>query len=131
MPNAHADVVRCIASGVPLNAESLMFASGGYDGCIKIWSFAVKTTGKSKIPVDQASCCNEKETSMPSYDCLMNLHHGYPVESLAFFPNGENPLLVSAGGPEIKVWDLSGAGTLLHSLLSHMKTVTGSQIRFA
>lgn len=103
VPNSHGDSVRCLAPDPSPNQrqEILLFASGSYDGYVKTWEFDVST-------------CTQ--------NCLHKFLHGHPVESIAFFPKG--CLLVTAGGPEVKVWDMVGGVKLLHSIQAHMKTVT-------
>ena len=51
----------------------------------------------------------------------MSFDHGYPVESLSLFPSMS--LIVSAGGPLVKIWDVYQR-RLLTSLSQHTKTVT-------
>lgn len=61
------------------------------------------------------------------YDCRSNetvltVNHGSPVESTLFLPSGG--IFISAGGTEIKVWDIFNGGKLLSSISQHHKTVT-------
>lgn len=61
------------------------------------------------------------------YDCRSNetvltVNHGSPVESTLFLPSGG--IFVSAGGTEIKVWDIFNGGKLLANISQHHKTVT-------
>lgn len=48
--------------------------------------------------------------------------HGAPVEAVVFMP-GE-ALVASAGGHEVRIWDLVAGGRLLCKLARHNKTVT-------
>ena len=49
--------------------------------------------------------------------------HGCPVECVLMLPNGT--MLVTAGGNEVKIWDLlSGGNRLLKTISAHNKTVT-------
>jgi len=50
------------------------------------------------------------------------LDHGAPVESVLVYPGGG--IVVSSGGPQVKIWDILGGGRLLETLDSHQKTVT-------
>jgi U3 small nucleolar RNA-associated protein 15 len=52
----------------------------------------------------------------------MTLDHGKPVEACLALPGGA--LLLSAGGNELRVWDLLAGGKLLHSFANHQKTIT-------
>ena len=52
----------------------------------------------------------------------LTLDHGHPVEDTLVFPHGG--LLVSAGGPVVKIWDVLSGGRLLHTIANHQKTVT-------
>lgn len=52
----------------------------------------------------------------------MTVNHGNPVESTLFLPSGG--LFISAGGTEIKVWDIFNGGKLLANISQHHKTVT-------
>lgn len=88
----HTDYVRAIAAS-PQGPE--IFASGGYDHSCKIWD--VRT---------QAS--------------VMNLDHGAPIESLAWFPSAG--LIATAGGPMVCVWDVM-TGRRVQRLTNHQKTV--------
>lgn len=50
------------------------------------------------------------------------MQHGKPLEDVVFFPSGG--LLASAGGTEVKIWDIVGGGRQVQTLGSHQKTVT-------
>jgi len=50
------------------------------------------------------------------------IQHGKPLEDVLFFPSGG--LLASAGGTEVKIWDIVGGGRQVQTLGSHQKTVT-------
>ena len=49
-------------------------------------------------------------------------HGGAPVEDILAFPSGG--VVVSVGGPILRVWDLATAGRCLRALSNHQKTVT-------
>tara|TARA_R110002050_G_scaffold159446_5_gene288893 strand:+ start:444 stop:1409 length:966 start_codon:yes stop_codon:yes gene_type:complete len=53
---------------------------------------------------------------------VMSLDHGAPIESVVMFPSGGT--LVSAGGNELKVWDIYAGGKLLHTFSNHQKAIT-------
>ncbi len=90
----HEDYVRC-ASSSPANVE--MWATGGYDHMIKLW--------------DTRSATN-----------INTLNHGHPVEAVLMFPTGT--LVASAGGNQVKIWDLLGGGKLLYTLSGLQKAAT-------
>lgn len=54
------------------------------------------------------------------------MQHGKPLEDVVFFPSGG--LLASAGGTEVKVWDIVGGGREVQTLGNHQKTVTSLTI---
>ena len=74
-----------------------MVASGSYDHTVRLFD--------RRQPDGSTSCFD----------------HGCPVESVVFFPSGT--ILASAGGHEVKIWDLI-AGRLLAKLTPHNKTIT-------
>jgi len=98
----HEDYVRALAAS-PSSPQ--IWASGGYDHVVKCWD-----TRMDPGDGDRNAYCS--------------LDHGAPVEALLYFPSGS--VLVSAGGNEIKVWDMLGgsAGNLLHTSAHHLKAVT-------
>ncbi|RKP06605.1 putative U3 small nucleolar RNA-associated protein [Thamnocephalis sphaerospora] len=57
-----------------------------------------------------------------SSQCAMVMQHGQPVEDVIAFPGGG--LIVSAGGPTLKLWDLLAGGRLTQAIGNHQKTVT-------
>jgi U3 small nucleolar RNA-associated protein 15 len=52
----------------------------------------------------------------------LTVDHGAPVDALLWMPSGG--LLLSAGGPTIKVWDVVSGGRCLHSFSNHQKAIT-------
>eukprot|EP01135_Chromosphaera_perkinsii_P008669 Nk52_evm2s1444 gene=Nk52_evmTU2s1444 len=90
----HRDYVRAGAVN-RLNTE--MVLTGGYDHIVKLWD------------------CRSEE-------CAIEMDHCAPVESVLFLAGGN--MCVSAGGNEIKVWDLLQGGKLLKTMSNHQKTVT-------
>ncbi|XP_030379496.1 U3 small nucleolar RNA-associated protein 15 homolog [Scaptodrosophila lebanonensis] len=93
--DAHNDYVR---AGVMHPQAANMFASGGYDGKINIYD----TRSES--------------------DVVQTLDHGSPVESMLFLPNGS--IIITAGGTQVKVWDMLNGCRLLTQMSQHHKTVT-------
>lgn len=89
----HSDYIR---AGAVSQASQDVLVSGSYDHLIKMYD----TRSKSSI---------------------LSMNHGSPVESILMFPSGG--LLLSAGGINVKVWDLV-AGRLLSQITQHNKTVT-------
>ncbi|XP_043217854.1 U3 small nucleolar RNA-associated protein 15 homolog [Amphibalanus amphitrite] len=90
----HTDYVRAGACS-PASADVVV--SGGYDHAVRVWDARTAT-------------CTEK------------MDHGGPVEAVLVLPTGG--LVVSAGGTEVRVWDLLAGGRLLTRLCHHTKTVT-------
>lgn len=90
----HTDYVR---AGAPSPISSNLFASGSYDNTVKLF---------------------DSRTS----ESILTVNHGSPVESTLFLPSGG--IFISAGGTEIKVWDIFNGGKLLANISSHHKTVT-------
>jgi U3 small nucleolar RNA-associated protein 15 len=50
------------------------------------------------------------------------IQHGQPIECCKMTPSGA--LALTAGGNEIKVWDILSGGKLLHTFSNHQKNVT-------
>jgi len=73
-----------------------IFCSGGYDNMVNV-------------------------LDLRSQEITMSFNHGAPVESICLFPSMS--LIVSSGGPTIKVWDCYQR-KLLTQLSNHTKTVT-------
>ncbi|KAK9801858.1 hypothetical protein WJX73_002537 [Symbiochloris irregularis] len=90
----HSDYVR---SAICSPTSPSTWLTGGYDHTCKLWD-------------------------VRSSQCILTLQHEHPIEAVTFFPSGG--LAVTAGGPQVCVWDLLGGGRLLHRLASHQKTVT-------
>ena len=74
-----------------------LIVSGSYDHVAKIWDR------------------RQPEASIHSFQ------HGHPVEAVLMLPNGT--LLVTAGGNEVKIWDLVKS-KLLTTFSPHNKTIT-------
>ncbi|KAG0623543.1 hypothetical protein M758_3G181700 [Ceratodon purpureus] len=92
--NGHTDYVRC-GSASPTSND--LWASGSYDHTVRLWDIRTPK-------------------------CVLQLEHEKPLEDVLFFPSGG--LLASAGGTDVKIWDIVGGGRLVQTLGSHQKTVT-------
>ncbi|KAL0870635.1 hypothetical protein ABMA27_005595 [Loxostege sticticalis] len=90
----HTDYVRAGAAS-PISPDIIL--SGSYDHSLKLYD------------------CRSNET-------VLTANHGSPVESTIFLPSGG--IFISAGGTEIKVWDIFNGGKLLANISQHHKTVT-------
>ncbi|KPI98394.1 U3 small nucleolar RNA-associated protein 15-like [Papilio xuthus] len=90
----HTDYIR---AGAPSPVSPDLILSGGYDHMVKLYD------------------CRTNEATL-------SVNHGSPVESTIFLPSGG--LFVSAGGTEVKVWDIFNGGKLLANISQHHKTVT-------
>lgn len=90
----HADQIRC---GQVSPTSNDLWISGSYDHTVRLWDTR-------------------------SNECVSTLEHGAPVEDCLVFPGGG--ILVTAGGREVKIWDLVGGFRLLETLSNHHKTVT-------
>ncbi|XP_066139905.1 U3 small nucleolar RNA-associated protein 15 homolog [Euwallacea fornicatus] len=90
----HSDYIR---AGIVSPDVPNILLSGGYDNIIKMWDTRMN-----------------KE--------IMVMDHKSPIESLLFMPSGG--LFLSAGGTDIKIWDVLAGGKLRGALAQHHKTVT-------
>jgi U3 small nucleolar RNA-associated protein 15 len=118
--DAHTDIIRCLKEASSSDATTDFFISGSYDCYVKVWKFNLEAlSNKNKQET------NALDTPSPSYSIMATFQHGYPVEALLLFKN--NNFLLTAGGPEIKVWEVCRDGSLVHSIKSHMKTVTSKK----
>ncbi|KAJ3666286.1 hypothetical protein Zmor_001739 [Zophobas morio] len=57
---------------------------------------------------------------------VLSVNHGSPVECVLFLPSAN--VFLSAGGTEIKVWDVTAGGRLLKSISQHHKTITSLKL---
>lgn len=94
----HQDYIR---AGCVNPTSSNIVASGGYDNVVNIYDLRTNSS-------------------------TMSMDHGCSIESLIFLPSGG--LLLSAGGTEIRVWDVIAGGKLLAKLSNHHKTITCLQV---
>jgi len=96
--DAHSDCMKVLAPG-PGGPD--VWITAGYDGKVKLWDLSLG----------------------PDDACVATMDHGHPVEAGAAFPGGA--LFASAGGTEVKLWDLASGGKLVQTLAdAHSKTVT-------
>ncbi|MEL6222548.1 MAG: serine/threonine-protein kinase [Cyanobacteria bacterium J06627_8] len=128
---AHKDAVRGVTAAPITHSASWLFASGGEDTCIQLWTVNTqhpKTNGISKsqiapteVPITssdpayrsnvdtlqlQASPSLQPETKAgaPSQiERLYLLQHGWSVSSLMFSPQG-NQLVSASADESIKIW---------------------------
>lgn len=91
----HHDYVRALDSHPTV---SHIFVTGSYDHSICLWDSRVQG------PVH-------------------TMNHGHPVEYCMIAPTGA--MMMTAGGNEVKVWDLFGSNRLMHTFSNHQKNVTG------
>ncbi|RUP43652.1 WD40-repeat-containing domain protein [Jimgerdemannia flammicorona] len=92
--HTNTDYVR---AGLVSTDNPHLVLSGSYDQTVKLWDLRSNT-------------------------CAMNMNHGAPIEDVSMFPGGG--VVVSAGGPTLKIWDLLSGGRLMNSLSNHQKTIT-------
>nr|XP_026493202.1 U3 small nucleolar RNA-associated protein 15 homolog [Vanessa tameamea] len=90
----HTDYIR---TGAPSPISPDIILSGSYDHTVKLYD------------------CRSNET-------ILTVNHGCPVESTLFLPSGG--IFISAGGTDIKVWDIFNGGKLLANISQHHKTIT-------
>lgn len=92
--NEHSDYIR---AGAPSPISPDLFVTGSYDQTVKLFD------------------TREKQA-------VLTVTHGSPVESTLFLPSGG--IFISAGGKEIKVWDIFNGGRLITNVSHHHKTIT-------
>jgi U3 small nucleolar RNA-associated protein 15 len=97
--DCHGDYLRALAHSPGGQQGDALWATGSYDGAVKLWDL-------------------RSSTGQP----VFSLRHAAQVEDLAFFPSGG--LLASAGGEFLCLWDLVGGGRLLRRMRPHAKALT-------
>ena len=113
----HGDAIRATASlklGGGDGDEKICLITGSYDHTVRVWD------------------CDGFNARMGEYDddstdrCLSVMDHGAPVEALLVVepPGSSSPIVISAGGTIIKLWNPQ-MGTCLHTVQTkHSKTIT-------
>uniref|UniRef100_A0A336LKX0 U3 small nucleolar RNA-associated protein 15 homolog n=1 Tax=Culicoides sonorensis TaxID=179676 RepID=A0A336LKX0_CULSO len=90
----HQDYIR---AGCVSPVSPNLVLSGGYDKIVKMYD--IRTGGS-----------------------VLEVTHGSPIESMIMLPTGG--IFITAGGTEIKVWDVLGGGKIFANIMQHHKTVT-------
>ncbi|RKO83374.1 WD40-repeat-containing domain protein, partial [Blyttiomyces helicus] len=90
----HQDYVR---AGLTCSDNANLILSGSYDHTVKLWDLRANS-------------------------CAITMEHKFPVESVLIFPGGG--LVASAGGNQLKIWDILGGGRLLQAVSHHQKAIT-------
>lgn len=134
-----APVHRCLFTN-----DMLRVASFSDDKFVKIWDVATERTINNFLyhedyvragavhPIsDNIVLSGGYDNQIKMYDirtskCVMSVSHNSPVESLVFLPTGG--IFLSAGGNEIKAWDVVAGGRQLVNISQHTKTVTCLQV---
>lgn len=92
----HTDYVRC---GSVAHRSADVLISGSYDHTVRLW-----------------------DLRQPGAKSIFTVEHGSPVEAVLFFPN--DSLVVSAGGINLRIWDIASGGRLLCQMSNHRKTIS-------
>mmetsp|Transcript_43150 Transcript_43150/g.138797 ORF Transcript_43150/g.138797 Transcript_43150/m.138797 type:complete len:537 (+) Transcript_43150:106-1716(+) len=103
--DAHSDCMKVLTPG-PGGPD--VWITAGYDGKVRFWDLRLGGGEESALAASMA---------------VATVDHGSPVESGAAFPGGA--LFASAGGTEVKLWDLASGGRIVQTLGdAHSKVVT-------
>lgn len=101
--DAHSDSMKFLAPG---SSGPDSWISAGYDGQVKLWDLRVANPSDETVS-----------------GAVLSMDHGHPVETAVVFPSGA--MLASAGGPEVKLWDLTAGGRVVQAMPdAHSKAVT-------
>ena len=106
----HTDYVRAGAQAV---TGPSLWVTGSYDQTVKLWD--MRASGR-------ASSSSSAGRRGSGVECAMTMNHGAPVSACVCLPGGS--VLVTAGGNELKVWDLTAGGRLLNTVSAHQKSIT-------
>mmetsp|Transcript_125719 Transcript_125719/g.350237 ORF Transcript_125719/g.350237 Transcript_125719/m.350237 type:complete len:516 (-) Transcript_125719:70-1617(-) len=101
--DAHSDCMKALTSG-PGGADA--WITSGHDGRVRLWDLRAADSGGAGGGA-----------------CVVAMDHGHPVEDGVAFPGGT--AYASAGGPAVKVWNLTAGGRPVQVLEeAHSKAVT-------
>jgi U3 small nucleolar RNA-associated protein 15 len=90
----HSDYIRSIATHPE---ESNLFLSTSYDHTVCLWDTRQATP-------------------------VWSVNHGLPVDASLFTSSGS--VAITAGGSEVKLWDILNGGKLIHTFNNHQKNIT-------
>jgi U3 small nucleolar RNA-associated protein 15 len=90
----HLDYIRSITAHPD---DSNLFLSGSYDRTLAFWDT------RQVAPI-------------------WNVNHGHPIEASLITASGS--IAITAGGNEVKLWDILSGGKLLHTFNNHQKNIT-------
>jgi len=100
--DAHTDCMKFLGAG-PGGPDSWITA--GYDGKLNLWDLRISA------PDDKVN------------KAALSMDHGQPIETALAFPGGS--MLASAGGPAVKLWDVTAGGRVVQDMPdAHSKAVT-------
>lgn len=115
----HGDAIRCAVAFKTgeQGDQKIRVVTGSYDHSIRVWDCDGIT--------DDISRYEDKDQDR----CLCIMDHGAPVEALVVLhPTAtstfKSPIIVSAGGTSIKVWNPQSGNLLSTIITKHSKTIT-------
>ena len=109
----HTDYVRSLDTSP---ASPFVWLTGSYDHSVRLWD--ARASGGANAAATPAPAHGAGDAG----GAVMTMKHGAPVTAVLMLRGGM--ACVTAGGPLIKVWDLSAGGRLLTTVQSHAKLVT-------